>query len=357
MALPSGLPPLCGPGQAAGALDASQRRTTVLEVVVVTAMAAAAIALLDQLATRSAWLAPWAGALTAAAFVLLPLAVGAVRKLQGDVLGVGRGPLVGPVAVGLIAAAVVLLPFLHGFDLLQVHGLGRSRGAGPGLLSYGLDYQGEVAGSIAALTMSERGAGLAVFNGLGRPVVLRPGCAAADPRQRPLGASCAPQRLGPGGRALLSPKEVEVLRIEDAAGVEIGASEIRLGGGGLGPPGPFRGQRRSWTWILWSLLSQLVMVALPEEVFFRGYVLGRLRAVWVPGRRVLGVPFGRAHLLSALLFALIHLVVTPAPQRLLVFFPGLLFCWLAERARSTVAPTVHHALSNLMLQVARRFYG
>ena len=51
------------------------------------------------------------------------------------------------------------------------------------------------------------------------------------------------------------------------------------------------------------MATQLLVVALPEEAFFRGYVLSRLREVWPPRCRLWGVPFGRAHVLSAALFA------------------------------------------------------
>ena len=53
---------------------------------------------------------------------------------------------------------------------------------------------------------------------------------------------------------------------------------------------------------------QVLGVALPEEMFFRGYILGRLRSAFVPRRRLLGVPFGVAHVLSALLFAVLALL-------------------------------------------------
>jgi len=105
-----------------------------------------------------------------------------------------------------------------------------------------------------------------------------------------------------------------------------------------------------------QLLIQLGAVALPEELFFRGYVLGRLRHSWPPTRRVGAVPFGRAHIAAAALFAAIHLVAVPSPFRLLVFFPGLLFGWVAERSGSAVAAAVLHALCNVALWLLQRCY-
>jgi membrane protease YdiL (CAAX protease family) len=71
---------------------------------------------------------------------------------------------------------------------------------------------------------------------------------------------------------------------------------------------------------------------------------------------VFGVQFGLPHVASALLFALVHLVAVPQPHRLLVFFPGLVFAWLAERSGGALAPAVHHTLANLTLQVLQRCY-
>ena len=58
----------------------------------------------------------------------------------------------------------------------------------------------------------------------------------------------------------------------------------------------------------------------------------------------------------AALFALVHLVVVPHPGRLLVFFPALVFGWLAERSRGALAPAVHHALCNVVLRMLQRCY-
>jgi len=197
------------------------------------------------------------------------------------------------------------------------------------------------------------GVGLRIYNGTEAPVRVVPACA---------GPGCAARLVGPGGRVWIAERAARSFRVLAADGVaragsELGAATIVTGGGGE----PIEGQPirapRGFGWLLWAALTQLLVIALPEEVFFRGYVQGRLVAAMPPRRRVLGVPFGAAHVLAALLFALIHLVATPTWSRLLVFFPGLLFAWLRERGGNVVAPTVHHALSNLMLRVATRFYG
>jgi membrane protease YdiL (CAAX protease family) len=55
-----------------------------------------------------------------------------------------------------------------------------------------------------------------------------------------------------------------------------------------------------------------------------------------------------ALILTAMLFALAHVVVDGQPMRLLVFFPGLLFGWLKHRSTSIVPGILFHALCNLI---------
>lgn len=115
-------------------------------------------------------------------------------------------------------------------------------------------------------------------------------------------------------------------------------------------------------WLVWrslpeQALVQLGAVALPEELFFRGYVQGRLSQVWPARRQVAGVPFGAAQVVAALLFAAVHLVAVPAPFRMLVFFPGLLFGWVAARSGSAVTAAVLHACCNLTLWVLQACYA
>ncbi|HET9552765.1 MAG TPA: MXAN_2755 family glutamic-type intramembrane protease [Anaeromyxobacteraceae bacterium] len=106
------------------------------------------------------------------------------------------------------------------------------------------------------------------------------------------------------------------------------------------------------------VLVQVLVVALPEELFYRGF----LQTAWArtaPGRgvTVLGARLGRGFLWTQLLFAAGHLV-SLQPWRLATFFPGLLFGWLRERTGSVAAPVVVHALSNLFIATLERsFYG
>lgn len=98
-------------------------------------------------------------------------------------------------------------------------------------------------------------------------------------------------------------------------------------------------------------LVQLVVVALPEELFFRGFLLGLLEKRFPPKRRILGGGIGLALVLSALAFALVHLPKDGDPRALATFFPGLLFGWMRSATGSILASTLTHASSNILVRV------
>lgn len=98
-------------------------------------------------------------------------------------------------------------------------------------------------------------------------------------------------------------------------------------------------------------LVQLVVVALPEELLFRGCLLALLERALPPKRRILGGGVGWALVISAALFALIHLPKDGDPRVLATFFPGLLFGWMRSATGSILASTVAHASSNVLVRV------
>jgi hypothetical protein len=102
--------------------------------------------------------------------------------------------------------------------------------------------------------------------------------------------------------------------------------------------------------------SQLVVVAIPEEVFFRGYLMERLEQVWPPTKNLFGAKVGWALVVSSALFALGHLLVIPNPQRLAVFFPALVFGWMRARTGSIAAGATFHALCNVVSDVLHTSY-
>lgn len=95
---------------------------------------------------------------------------------------------------------------------------------------------------------------------------------------------------------------------------------------------------------------QLVVVALPEELFFRGMLLGLLERRFPPARRLLGGGIGLALVLSSLAFAVVHLPKDGDPRALATFFSGLLFGWMRSATGSILAPTLTHAAANILIR-------
>jgi len=106
-----------------------------------------------------------------------------------------------------------------------------------------------------------------------------------------------------------------------------------------------------------EIVGQLVVVALPEEAFFRGYLQSSLDSAWAPRWRVLGARLGPGWLVSAAIFAVGHLLTTPVPARLAMFFPALLFGFLRARTGGIGAGVVFHAMCNLFSATLQRGYG
>lgn len=103
------------------------------------------------------------------------------------------------------------------------------------------------------------------------------------------------------------------------------------------------------------ILTQLIVVALPEEAFFRGWVQTRLGDAFPKTVRILGTEISVVALvLQAALFALAHFAVDLNPARLAVFFPGLLFGWLRARRGGIGAGIALHAASNVFSDLLTR---
>jgi membrane protease YdiL (CAAX protease family) len=115
------------------------------------------------------------------------------------------------------------------------------------------------------------------------------------------------------------------------------------------------------------VVSILLLTAIPEELAFRGVLLGSALRLWDPWR---------ASLITSALFGLWHIVPTlhtmsdnravagataSVGGKILVvvgavavtFIAGLAFCWLRLRSRSLIAPVMAHVATNgLALTVA-----
>jgi uncharacterized protein len=103
-----------------------------------------------------------------------------------------------------------------------------------------------------------------------------------------------------------------------------------------------------------DFFGQLLMVALPEEAFYRGYVQTRVaRALKF---EFYGVPIV-AVLLTSAIFAIGHIATIPNPARLAVFFPSLVFGVLRARTGGIGAGVLFHALCNVYSTALGHAFG
>ena len=123
-----------------------------------------------------------------------------------------------------------------------------------------------------------------------------------------------------------------------------------------GPEGSFALSPR-WGEVTNELVGQVVIIALPEEAFYRGYLQSRLDQVWPPRFTIAGAAIGPGIFVASAIFALGHLATIHAPTRLAVFFPALLFGWLRARTGGIGAPIAYHALCNVFSEALGRGYG
>lgn len=91
--------------------------------------------------------------------------------------------------------------------------------------------------------------------------------------------------------------------------------------------------------VVFLLLFHLIVVAIPEEVYFRGYL-----------QEILGSNY-RGVVIVSLLFTLMHLIAffnKDNYSTLLTFFPSLFMGWLYLKKRNLLFPITFHYFSNLL---------
>lgn len=103
--------------------------------------------------------------------------------------------------------------------------------------------------------------------------------------------------------------------------------------------------------IHYEIIIQIFVVALPEELFYRGFLQSALLKKWPNKTFIFGLPLGRAIVFTNIIFALGHVVGTWAPTRLLTFFPGILFSYLVYRNKSLLSAILFHAACNILGQI------
>ncbi len=104
--------------------------------------------------------------------------------------------------------------------------------------------------------------------------------------------------------------------------------------------------------IILLFFTQILIVGLSEEAFFRGYLQKRL-SEGIEGNCINfhGIKISWALFIANILFTITHIIVLGQFWRVNVFLPGLAFGWLREQRRSLIAPVLFHGLSNVFMKV------
>ena len=108
----------------------------------------------------------------------------------------------------------------------------------------------------------------------------------------------------------------------------------------------------------WTLtFFQVLMVALPEEFYFRGYFQSTIDRLLKKPWRLFGANLGWGWIITAAVFAAAHSVVTYRWWHFAIFFPGLVFGYLRARTGTITAPILFHAASNVLIDWFVRCYS
>jgi membrane protease YdiL (CAAX protease family) len=116
----------------------------------------------------------------------------------------------------------------------------------------------------------------------------------------------------------------------------------------------------SLTWLLMLVATHWLLVALPEEFFYRGYLQPRLQrwpAMSATIIRFVGLQVTTANVLTSALFGIAHFMVGGNPLRLAVFFPSLLFGALRDRTGTIATPLLFHAFCNILAHLTGLQYA
>jgi membrane protease YdiL (CAAX protease family) len=99
--------------------------------------------------------------------------------------------------------------------------------------------------------------------------------------------------------------------------------------------------------ILEIVAVNMLLVGLPEELFYRGFVQTRLERIWPSRRTIFGIPVDRTVFVVSALFALGHFLGEWNPARLGPFFPAFLFSLLTRKSGSIAGAIFYHGLANV----------
>ncbi|MCA9508785.1 MAG: CPBP family intramembrane metalloprotease [Myxococcales bacterium] len=100
-----------------------------------------------------------------------------------------------------------------------------------------------------------------------------------------------------------------------------------------------------------EILTQIFVVAFPEELFYRGFLQGALLKKWPNQKFLFALPYGKAIIITNLIFACGHLMGGFHTMRVLTFFPGLIFSWIVYKRGNLLSAIIFHAACNILGQI------
>lgn len=101
----------------------------------------------------------------------------------------------------------------------------------------------------------------------------------------------------------------------------------------------------------------LFFVAIPEEMFYRGYLQTRIDEAFAGRARMLGTMVGPGLILATVLFAFGHSIVVFRAWHIAIIVPGLAFAWLRARTGDVMAGAFFHAWCNVLVTTLDVAYG
>jgi membrane protease YdiL (CAAX protease family) len=101
----------------------------------------------------------------------------------------------------------------------------------------------------------------------------------------------------------------------------------------------------------------LFFVAIPEELFYRGYMQSRLDEVWAPRWEIFGATLGPAWLITCVVFAFGHSLVAFQWWHFAIIVPSLVFGWMRAKTGDVMAGAFFHAWCNVSVTLLDTIYG
>ena len=101
----------------------------------------------------------------------------------------------------------------------------------------------------------------------------------------------------------------------------------------------------------------LFYAAIPEEIFYRGYMQSRLDEAFGTPWTVFGAAVGPGLLLTAVLFAFGHSLVFFQWWHVAIVVPALAFGWMRSRTGEVMAGAIFHAWCNVYVTTLDNLYG